>query len=81
MSQIKVSLNKIAEFAYANSHRRKIIVKQHKDQNSGHYPAIGYREAENFLPGWIDLQLDQTHLQQRLQGLLNLQATLVGTNQ
>jgi hypothetical protein len=79
--QIVVSLNKNSEFAYADSHRRKVIVKQHKDQSSGRYPSIGYREAENFLPVWIDTQLDKTHLAQRFESLNQLKASLQGTNQ
>jgi len=79
--QIKVSLNKIAEFACStSSHRRQMIVKQHKNPPVGKFAAVGYREAENFLPTWLSMQLSPHHLQQRYDSLIQLQTSLQGAS-
>lgn len=69
-NQLRVSLNKIAEFTYASSARKERIVKEQKIKKP--FIAAGYREAEDFIPQFFGKKQDAQLLQQHLQNLTAL---------
>ncbi len=68
--QIRVSLNKIAEFAYASARRREAIVKEHKHKPT--FIAAGYKLVEDVLPRYFGSQMDAQILQEQLATLSGL---------
>jgi len=68
--QIRVSLNKVAEFTYASSKRRETIAHQHKHKVP--FIAAGYQKAEEFLPQYFGNQMDAQLLQNKIAQLVGL---------
>lgn len=65
--QLKVSLNKIAEFTYATSARKERIVRDQKNKTA--FRAAGYKEAEDFIPQFFSSNQNILLLSQQIKSL------------
>ena len=73
-TRIKVSLNKIAEFAYASARRKEAIVRDQKNKTA--FKAAGYKKVEDILPRYFDGQMDTQILQSHLTTLSGLHSLI-----